>query len=225
MGEESDSKRIEGEIMDLAWTGTDVLFMNKYPKGIKFRFKVKIFVFRIFVHILERFFTERNWVVSEHLGKELKLRHKPMLIEYPRSSPDYQYLVKYPKIKHDGFNILYYFPSGKKNKEFIEWLYGWDIYNSLRLYFNTELLLLNKQYNINWIVVGGKLNMSAIYPYIDFMIRPNRHDGMPMMVRECIINEIPYYWSKETPSIIDVKKLIEINIEAKFDEKTNYAVY
>jgi hypothetical protein len=45
--------------------------------------------------------------------------------------------------------------------------------------------------------------MDDIYPLIDFYLRPNRHDGDPRMVRECIENGIPYYHSKSDPSVND----------------------
>jgi len=186
--------------MDLAWTGTDVLFMNQYPKSLRFRFKVKIFFFRILVKILDRYYIDRNWVVADHLGKELSLKKPIMKIDYPRSSLNYQHLIKYPKRKHKEFYVLYYFPVGKNNVEFHKWLYGWDIYILLKEYYGDR---------ITWVVVGGRSNMSATYPVIDFYLRPNRHDGMPMMVKECIANDIPYYWSRENPSIIDAKNAIE----------------
>lgn len=185
--------------MDLCWVGNDVLFMNKYPKGTRFRFKCKIFAFRIIVKILDRYYIKRNWVVADHLKHELDLRNPIMKIDYPRSSPDHLHLVKYKKIKHDGFNILYYWPQTdnlkKGNRKFHEWLYGYGIY--------AELTLRLTEYNINWIIVDGTKDMKEIYPIVDFYLRPNRHDGMPFMVKECIANDIPFYWSCKEPDIVD----------------------
>ena len=185
--------------MDLIWVGTDVLLMNEYPKGARYRYRLKIFVFRILVKILDRYYINRNWVVAEHLGKELKLKKPIMDIEIPRSSPKYQHLQKYTKVKHEGFRVLYYFPKGKSMK-FKRWLYGWDIYFKVRHHFGDK---------VTWIIVDGSSNMAMVYPRIDFLLRCNRHDGMPMMVRECEINEIPYYWSKENPDIFEIIKSIE----------------
>ena len=190
--------------MDLVWVGTDVLFMNKYPKGTRYRFRIKIFAFRVLVKILDRFFICRNWVVSDHLSEELNLKRPTMLIEYPRSSPDYQHLQKYPKAKHEGFNVVYYFPGGRKNPKFFQWLYGWDIYSLIKKHFD---------HKINWIIVDGSHDMSKIYPVTDFLLRCNRHDGMPMMVRECQANKIPYYWSKENPSIVEAMLQIKTEME------------
>ena len=95
--------------------------------------------------------------------------------------------------------MLYYFPKGKSMK-FKGWLYGWDIYFKVRCHFGSR---------VTWIVVDGSSNMAMVYPRIDFLLRCNRHDGMPMMVRECEINEIPYYWSRENPDIFEIIKQIE----------------
>ena len=54
-----DFENQKGNIMDLMWTGTDVLYMNEYP-NVRFVFKVKIFFFRILVKIIDRFYSERN---------------------------------------------------------------------------------------------------------------------------------------------------------------------
>ena len=78
-------------------------------------------------------------------------------------------------------------------------LAGYDIYLILR-YALSGL--------VNWIVVNGSSDMSKIYPIVDFYLRPNRHDGMPCMVRECLENLIPYYWSFEKPDIqLAIKKI------------------
>ena len=97
--------------------------------------------------------------------------------------------MDYGKKKHDGFNILLYMPASK-NKEFTHWLYGYDIYETLRDALGSR---------VNWIIVDGSQDMSGIYPIVDFYFRPNRHDGWPYMVQECIKNNIPYYWSKSDP--------------------------
>ena len=177
--------------MDLFWTGTDVFFMNQYG-DIRFRFKVKIFIFRVLARVLDKWFTGRNWVISDHLGPELSLTKPTMTYEPPLN------LIKYPKVEHDTFNILYYFPK-KKNRKFIEWLYGYDIYITLKEYFGDR---------VNWILVDGSEDMSIIYPITDFYLRPNRHDGRPYMILECVANDIPYYWSRENPSITDAQQHI-----------------
>ena len=185
--------------MDLVWVGSDVLFMNEYPKGTRYRFRLKIFVFRILVKILDRFFIGRNWIIADHLGKELKLKKPIMLIQYPKSSPKYQHLQKYPKVKHNDFRVLYYFPKGRKNIKFEKWLYGWDIYFKVRQHFGDK---------ISWVIADGSSDMELVYPRVDFLLRCNRHDGRPMMVRECEINEIPYYWSRTNPDIFEIIKSI-----------------
>jgi len=170
--------------MDLMWNGTDVLYMNKYP-NVRFRFKAKIFVFRILVKVIDRFYSNRNWFIAEHLADELTLK-QPKHIYQPVLD-----LAHYGKVKHDGFNILLYAPK-KKNVDFIRWLYGYDIYEILRDRLGSR---------VNWILVDGSQDMSIIYPIVDFYIRPNRHDGWPYMVQECKKNNIPFYWTRENPEI------------------------
>lgn len=161
--------------MDLLWTGTDCLFMHKYPGGL---YNIKVFIMRLLVKILDRWFIERNYVIAEHLKEELKLR-KPVFTYTPPME-----LKVYPKIKHEGFNILYYCPK-TNNQKFTNWLYGYD-----------RFLKYKEVTNYNFIVVDGSQDMSKIYPIVDFYYRPNRHDGSPYMIRECEYNNIPYYWSK-----------------------------
>jgi len=186
--------------MDLLWVGTDVLFMNKFPKGMRLRFKVATLVFRVCVKILDKFYIQRNWVVADHLIDELKLKRPKMKIEIPRMHPDKYYKKKYPKKKHEGFNILYYHPKNKNNPEFIRWLYGIDIIDELKIHYRNK---------VNWIRADSSLEMDKTYPIVDFYVRPNRHDGMPFMIQECDINGIPYYWSKNNPSKrIAIKRIL-----------------
>ena len=185
--------------MDLLWVGTDVLLMNKFPKGMRLRFKVATLIFRILVKILDKFFIQRNWVVADHLANELKLNHPKMKIELPRMHPDKYYIRTYKKKEHKGFNILYYHPKGKNNPEFIEWLYGIDIIKQLKEYYDDK---------VNWIRADGSLEMDKVYPIVDFYLRPNRHDGLPFMVKECEMNNIPYYWSRQNPNIEEIEEFL-----------------
>ena len=58
--------------------------------------------------------------------------------------------------------------------------------------------------HINIIEINGNDDMELIYPIIDFYARPNRHDGNPRMIRECQINNIPYYHSYSDPNLTDL---------------------
>ena len=172
--------------MKLVWTGSDVLYQLQYPPFIRFRFRVKIFFERIITRLIQPFL-ECNVAVSDNLERELReLGYKNIKVH-----PDPCSLLcgqcdltlhkgKHKKIKHEGYNVLYYIPKGKKNQKFIEWLYGWD----LMLGYKT----LNPTHNI--IEVNGDSDMSKIYPIIDLYYRPTRHDGMPRMILECKIQEI-----------------------------------
>jgi hypothetical protein len=102
------------------------------------------------------------------------------------------------KVKHDGFNILYYRGLGG-NQKFKDWVYGYDIYKRMRYVFP----------EVTFVEVNGDDDLSKIYPLVDFYLRPNRHDGNPRMVMECEYLGIPYYWSKENPDGLEIIK--EIN--------------
>jgi len=172
--------------MNLTWTGTDVLFQLQYPPYIRFRFKVKIFFERIIARLIQPFI-EIHIAVSEGLKKELEsIGYKNIIV---RPDP-----VKYgalEKVEHEGFNVLYYIPKGKKNQKFIEWLYGWD------MWLEYQRSVEGTERGHKFIEVHGDADMSKIYPIVDFYFRPTRHDGDPMMVRECKLNNIPYYWRCE----------------------------
>lgn len=181
--------------MKILWTGSDTLFQIKFPPGIRFRFKVKILIERIVMRIVSIF-------VQEHYVDHKFLKYHLLEKGYKniRVVPDkMQHDKSYPKIEHKGFNILFYYPKGKKNKEFIRWLYGIDIYERLRDELN----------GVNWIVVNGDSDMSKIYPVTDFYLRPTRHDGASRMRQECEIQKIPYYWSQENPDIEEIKEEID----------------
>jgi len=167
--------------MKLVWTGSDVLYQLQYPPFIRFRFRVKIFFERIITRLIQPFL-ECNVAVSKGLREELEgIGYKNIII----IADPIKYTKKYPKVKHEGYNVLYYIPKGKKNQKFIEWLYGWDLM--------LEYKALNSTHNI--IIVNGDADMSKIYPIIDLYYRPTRHDGMPRMILECRMQEIEYYWS------------------------------
>ena len=100
----------------------------------------------------------------------------------------------------DFFNILYYFPIGG-DMEFHKWLYGWDVAETV------QNRLIDR--NVRFMIVNGNNDMKYVYPYVDFYLRPNRHDGPSRMRMECDINDIPYYWTQKDPSVEDAIKEIE----------------
>ena len=191
--------------MKLLWTGSDVLFATRIIVGRKFPTKpIKYIYFlgcTIFAKIADKFVDE-HVVVSYHLIKELgplKLKKKNEVRENP---VNYE---KMDKLPHKGFNLLYYRGIGK-NQIFFDWVYGYDIFLQIKQYFGT---------GINFIEVNGDQNMAEVYPLIDFYLRPNRHDGNPRMVRECEINNIPYYHSYENPNFIKIVNEIKKQIQSK----------
>lgn len=190
--------------MKLMWTGSDVLYLKSFPPFVRLRFKFKIMLFRLWV-FLGNPFVQEHYAVSERLRQELNeagfKRWKVKVLQDP---------CKYgalPREPHKGFNVLYYIPAGKKNKKFIDWLYGRDIYEEVK-----RLLP-----DVNFFEVNGNVDLAEIYPYIDFYLRPTRHDGAPRMVAECELSGIPYYYSVSEPKVDDIVR--EIKKYLKKNEK------
>lgn len=171
------------------WIGTDALTMATYPPG-DFRWHVRIFFRRIWYRIIESFIYQ-HWFVAEHLANSIRVAEnkKYLVVDPPIIA------TKIKKKKHDGFNVLYYFPSITKNIKFKKWLYGFDIFEYTREQLFPQL---------NYIVVDGSQNMTEIYPIVDFYLRPTRHDGHSRMIDECQINNIPYYQGRTLHYIIQV---------------------
>lgn len=165
------------------WVGTDALIMRLYPPGMK---KRHVLLHRIKMRLLGPLISE-HWVVSESLLRSLpKLSAKivPML---------YKPTV-YKKIPHAGCNVLVYQPG---RNDYEKWVYGWDITQDL----------IRRWPQLSWHIVDGKADMSKVYPRIDLYIRPTRHDGDPRMVREAVINNIPYYWSQDgDPNVKEISQ-------------------
>lgn len=202
--------------MKLLWTGSDTLYATRFLGGRKFPTKkIKYIYFLgviVFAKIADKF-VECHYVVAEHLKenlKPLKLKKEiKILVDPPK------YTQKFRKKKHDGFNILYYRCFGS-NMVYKNWVYGYDIMKGLSDYLQANWVqgyndpdLIN---GFNIIEVNGNNDMSEIYPIIDVCIRPNRGDGMPRMIMECETNDIPYYWSKETPNINDIIEFIKKHV-------------
>ena len=181
--------------MKILWTGSDVMYLLRYPPFISFGFKLKIFCMRIVVKMILPFVQE-HYANSQHLIGELEQFGISNIKPY---NSELKHPNKYPKKKHDGINIYYYRPYGKKNPDFIDWLYGYDI-----------IVKLGTRYQqFCWIRLNGLEDMEKVFPIMDFYVRPNRHDGSSRLRRECEINDIPYYWSHESPCFDDICAVIE----------------
>ena len=177
--------------MNITWTGTDSLMLIDLSKR-DWTKRPYWLVFRIIARFID-LYCQSHIAVNQQVKDNLVrfgMRRKITIKENPVLHP-----IKYPKIKHDGFNILYYFPRGAMDLNFLKWLYGYDIFKDIQ----------NSNQEYNFIVVDGSQDMSEIYPIVDFCIRPNRHDGSPRMIRECIINDIPFYHSITNPSYTDMR--------------------
>ena len=174
--------------MKAIWNGTDSLFLVKFPKQLKRTKIFYVFSLRVFARLCDIFAYEHYYLGPLVYRNLCKFGMKKPLILY--KSPILDIDIKLES--HSGFNVLYYYP--KKDTKFNRWLYGFDIYEGL----------LNEGFN--FIVVDGSHDMNKIYPVIDVLIRPNRHDGDPRMVRECNKIGIPVIHTYENPSILQFKE-------------------
>jgi len=204
----------------LMFTGSDVLFATRLVGGRKFPTKFSKYFYMlgytVFIKLCD-LFVEGFYVVSEHLIDELRPLRLKSAIKVLVDPPLYD--EKFVKKAHRSFNILYYRGLGS-NQVFKDWVYGYDVMqdvvgNFTHDWFNAKkvenILDVVSSRGINVIEANGDADMSKVYPFIDVMIRPNRHDGYPRMVIECEKNDIPYYWSKENPNVEDIIKFIENN--------------
>lgn len=154
--------------------------------------------FRRFIRLSE-YFIQGHLTISDNLNEHLRDFGLRKPIEH--IDPPLRHTEKYPKIPHDGFNIMYYVPKDKYNNMlFQRWLYGYDIYEIISEAFSGS---------VNWILVDGSKDMRWVYPVVDFYLRPNRHDGPSRLRMECDIQEIPYYWTQSNPSAKDAIRMIE----------------
>lgn len=191
--------------MKFFWTGTDVLMMTDISKRKLRKYPYLIF-FRLAVRILDRLSIEGHITNCELLKQELETVNFKRPIEIIPTPILYKDPVV--KIPHSGFNVLYYKPY-RKDSKFRDWLYGIDLIEQLKKDIP----------EVNYIEVGQGFNknkdMREVYPIVDFYVRPNRHDGLSKMVRECNINNIPFYWSQTNPNYDEMLAAVKTAIIAK----------
>ena len=181
--------------MKLFWTGTDSLMLVDYSMRT-FRKKVYWWLFRRLVGVMD-YFIEGHYCDSELVAEHVKEfgTKKPIVV----MADALLHTEKYPKEPHDRFTVLYYRPNGK-DKKFTAWLYGLDIIDSL---IRDERLS-----EVHFLEVNGQSNMRYVFPYTDFYVRPNRHDGASRLRQECEIQDIPYYWTQTNPNTEDAYNAI-----------------
>lgn len=181
--------------MKAIWQGTDSLMLIKFPKQLKWTKIFYVMALRLFAKISD-IFVQEHYTCGDRVKQNLqKFGLKKPIVPFRDMM---WYPDKIDKKKHDGFNVLYYYP--RNNTKFNRWLYGLDLFSQLRTSIGGV---------VNFIVVDGTMDMKEIYPIVDFMIRPTRHDGHPRMIDECEVNGIPYYYSETgEPSMEEIKTQI-----------------
>jgi len=180
--------------MRLLWTGTDALMMidiskrklRKKPFWLVMRLVIK---FLDWVHV-EGHLTNAPWIKEELQQFGLKKPIDIMLTPL-------KHVIAYPKKQHKGINVLYYKPP-RDDVKWRDWLYGIDLIDRLK-----------KECDVNFIEVDRSQDMAEIFPIIDLYIRPNRHDGYSRLIRECDVQNIPYYWTHKDPDYDQLKTNVD----------------
>lgn len=186
------------------WWGTDALTLDTFPPG-KWYWYAKIWLRR---RKLRRIVDKvEHWVVHEVLIKHLvnfgieesRIKVVPCPVRYKQAVE---------KRLHKGFNILYLYPEGNDNPRLKRWKYGIDIIQELKRQLT--------DYDIRWICANGKMDLNEVWGIVDFYLRPSRHDGDPRMVKEAMINGIPYYYREDFKhDLSEIKKILLDEYEKK----------
>jgi len=167
----------------------------------KLRKKPFWLVLRLVMKFLDRVYVENHFVNAWWIRQELEKAGFKRPIEIMLTPLKY----KTPLIKreHEGVNVMYYKPP-RKDLKWRDWLYGIDLIEKLKEEYKDK---------VKFIEVDQSYDMEWVFPDIDLYIRPNRHDGYSRLIRECEIQEIPYYWSHENPDYDEMKKKLDEVIE------------
>lgn len=176
--------------MKIYFTGSDVQLLNEFPPQLSLLKLPYVLEYRSKIRKIIRF-AEEIWVCHEHLIPEL---NRFGIIGEIKVVPAFlNHTVKYPKVKHEGFNIFYYCPGGE-DAEWRKWIYGYDVFQRVKDAFRFDE-------DIHFIVSShpDQYDMREIFPITDFCLRCNNHDADARTINECKIQEIPYYWSYEKP--------------------------
>jgi hypothetical protein len=159
------------------WHGTDALKLVMYPPTNNKLWHFRIFLHRIFWHIMHRFF-DYHYVYNSNLAEALK--------EFGIKNIEIKELP-YKKIRcdrkeHNVFTVLFYIPIDKKNQKFKNWIYGKEYFEILKKHFNVLL-------------IDGTYDMSLVFPVIDCFVKVNRtkYNSLNRIGHECLFNNIPVY--------------------------------
>jgi len=161
------------------WLGTEALVMKIIPPG-DFTWQVRIRLKRIRWKIIHRFF--EHWVHSEAYMEYLKcvgINKATLVVHWPETETQSRL-----KINHDGFNVLFYMPVGKRNQTYRDWIY---CRNEIELLMDSI-----KEKSVYFIIADGSLPMPHIWPLVDAFIKPMRvHHAVSRMVMSAELMGIP----------------------------------
>ena len=167
--------------------GTDALLISRW----KFPCRPYKRIYQVFIRIRTwflDFFVDEYWVPHEDMIEELRSFgiKKRIFVRHL----DMNYTEKIPKIKHEGFNVLFYWAGDRGNAKFWRWIYGLETFHKIKKELGDE---------VRWIVADGNLDLNEFFPLVDFYLRVNNHDGYSRLIDECDIQGIPYYWNRTDP--------------------------
>ncbi len=174
----------------LRFVGTDAYLMHDFIPGMGWKWRMKTRFLRIWYQFLNIWIDTiyvDHYVLVDYLrigGIDGTFIEAPDPVWYPKPED------KHP---HEGINVLYYDPSGrKKNKDAIRWIYGIDLIEKA----------IDDFPEFNWIKVDGTADMKKVWPLIDVYIRPNRTDGKSRMATEAKDRGIKTFHTRFNPMYI-----------------------
>lgn len=195
--------------MKLMWTGSDALFATRFLGGRRFPTRWQKYPYMLALTVLAKLadrVIEGHYVASEETARvltPLKLRAPIRVLNEP--ARDVSHIKRPPRSKWGAFTVIYYCPLGG-NQRFKDWCYGLDIFNEVASAL-WDTVFFERIY--------GDSDMDEVYRHADFLLRPNRSDGDPRMVRECEALGIPVYHTTTEPSVADAIMAITSAQEAR----------
>jgi hypothetical protein len=165
------------------WCGTDALKLVMYPPTSNKLWYVRIFLHRVFWRVMWRFFTY-HYIDSISLGVDLENFGIP-ISKIRVIKDNYRWSPRnIPHACTGKFVVLYYSPKSK-DSIFKVWLYGLDTILDTKMRFKGD--------DIEWLKYDGTDDIAPYLRVANVYVRPNRHDGSSVLVRQCEYNNIPVY--------------------------------
>lgn len=158
------------------------MLVNNVPGDFLFqiRYRIRRWKYSLLYPFIDLFIVP-NHSVEEKLANHFQLKgsYRKEKIQYIRQG-NHHNLKKFPKYGHEGINILYYYPLYHNNFPLKEWMYGVDEYRKAKKEIK----------DVNWIVVRGECDMSALFPIVDIFFNPKPLRSISRLEDESRLNSI-----------------------------------